>query len=104
MRIQAQSIYLLSGTSLGNSQRDTEDGVGTELGLVGGTIELVQESIDLGLVLDVKVLLDQSRSNDIVDVVDGLGDTLAAPLGLVAISKLAGLVLTYILGYYVLEA
>jgi len=87
--------YLLSSTSLGNSQADTEDGVGTELGLVGGAIKVDEELVNLGLVLDIDALLDQSRADDGVDVLDGLGDTLAKPLGLVAIAKLAGLVLTY---------
>lgn len=87
-------FYLLSGTSLGNGQRDTEDGVGAELALVVSSIKRVEELINLGLVLDVKVLLDQSRANDGVDVGDGLGDTLASPLGLVAIAELNSLVLS----------
>lgn len=91
--------YLLGSTSLGNSQTDTEDGIGAKLGLVGSAIELVEEGIDLGLVLDVDGLLDQGGSNDTVDVVNGLGYALAAPLGLVAISELTSLVLAYILGY-----
>ena len=66
---------LLSGTSLGNSQGDTEDSVGTELALVGGSIELVQELVDLGLVLNIDVLLDEGGANDVVDVLDGLEDT-----------------------------
>jgi hypothetical protein len=90
-------VYLLSSTGLGDSQADTENGVGTELGLVGGTIELVEEGINLGLVLDINVLLDQSRANDVVDVADGLGDTLATPLVLLAVTELASLVLTCLL-------
>lgn len=35
--------------------------------------------------LDVEVLLDESRGNGRVDVLDSLGDTLATPLGLVAV-------------------
>lgn len=66
---------LLSGSSLGNGQRDTEDGVGTELALVGGTIELVQELVDLGLLLNIEVLLDEGGANDLVDVLDGIEDT-----------------------------
>jgi len=66
---------LLSGSSLGNSQGDTEDGVGTELALVGGSIELVQELINLGLVLDIDVLLDDGGGNDLVDVLDGVENT-----------------------------
>jgi hypothetical protein len=85
--------YLLSGTGLGNSQGDTEDGVGTELGLVGGTIEVDEELVDLTLVLDIDVLLDYGGSNGRVDVLDGLGDTFASPLGLVSVTELASLVL-----------
>jgi hypothetical protein len=66
---------LLGGGGLGHSHGDAEDGVGTNLGLVGGTIELVKESINGGLVLDVKVLLDESGSNDLVDVGNSLGHT-----------------------------
>ena len=67
--------HLLSSTSLGDGQRYTENSIGTKLGLVGSTIELVKESIDSGLVLDIEVLLDESRGNDLVDVGDGLGHT-----------------------------
>jgi hypothetical protein len=94
--------YLLSGTCLGNGQTDTEDGVGTELGLVGSTIKFVKECVDLGLVLDIDTLLDQGRGDDGVHILDGLGDTLTTPLLLVAIPKLARFVLSCILGYYLL--
>jgi len=85
---------LLSSTSLGNCQADTKDGVGTKLSLVGSSIEVDEELVKLGLVLDINVLLDDGRSNDLVHVLDRLEDTLATPLGLVAITELAGLVLT----------
>lgn len=90
--VSVEGDTLLSSGSLGDGHGDTEDGVGTELGLVGGTVKLVHELVDGALVLDVEVLLDESGSNDIVDVGDGLEDTLAAPLGLVTITELAGLV------------
>jgi hypothetical protein len=90
----AGSSYLLSRGGLGDSQAHAEDGVGAELGLVGGAIELDEELVDLGLVLDIDVLLDQGRADDRVDVLNGLGDTLATPLGRVAIAELASLVLT----------
>ncbi|KAL2290733.1 hypothetical protein FJTKL_14732 [Diaporthe vaccinii] len=92
--VSVQRDALLSGTGLGNSQGDTEDGVGAELGLVGGAIQLDQEVVDGSLVLDVQAGLDQLGGDDCVDVLDGLQDTLAAPLGLVAITELASLVLT----------
>jgi hypothetical protein len=85
---------LLSSTGLGNGQADTENGVGTKLGLVGGSIEVDQELVNLGLVLDIDVLLDESRGDDLVDILDSLEDTLATPLGLVTVTELASLVLT----------
>ena len=90
-----RDMYLLSGGSLCDSQTDTKDGVGTELALIWSTIEAVQEIIDLGLVLDINVLLDQCWANDIVDVGNSLGDTLSCPLGLVTVAELDSLVLTY---------
>ena len=86
---------LLGGASLGDGQAHTQNGVGTELGLVGSAIEVVEELVDLGLVLDVDVLLDDRGSDDRVDVLDGLEDALAGPLGLVAVAELASLVLAY---------
>ena len=66
---------LLGSGSLGDGQADTQDGVGTEVALVDGAIELVEELVNLGLVLDIDVLLDESRANGLVDVLDGLQDT-----------------------------
>jgi hypothetical protein len=95
-RIEAsyERTNLLSGGGLRNGQGNTKNGVGSQLALVGGTIELVQESVDSGLVLDVDVRRDQSGSNDVVDVANGLEDTLSTPLGLVTVAELDSLVLT----------
>ena len=90
--VSVEGDTLLGSGGLSDGHGDTEDGVGTELGLVGGTIKLVHEVVDGALVLDVEVLLDDGRAENIVDVGDGLEDTLAAPLGLVTITELAGLV------------
>lgn len=73
--VSVERDTLLSSTSLGNGQADTEDGVGTKVLLVGRAVELVQELVNLGLVFDVEVLLDDGRSDLLVDVGDGLGDT-----------------------------
>lgn len=94
--VSVERDTLLGSTGLGDSQTDTENGVGTELGLVGGTVELEEELVDLALVLDVNLLLDERGANDLVDVLDGLENTLASPVGLVAVTELASLVLTYI--------
>lgn len=90
--VSVEGDTLLGSGGLSDGHGDTEDGVGTELGLVGGTIKLVHEVVDGALVLDIKVLLDEGGTEDIVDVGDGLEDTLAAPLALVTVTELAGLV------------
>ena len=64
--------HLVSGSGLRDSHGDTEDGVGTELALVGGTVELDEEVINLLLRGDGDLGVDQSRGNDLVDVLDGL--------------------------------
>lgn len=66
---------LLGSTSLGNSQADTQDSISTKLALVGGSIELVEQGIDCGLVLDIDILLDESGSKDLVDILDSGQDT-----------------------------
>lgn len=117
--VSVEGNTLLGSTSLGNGQADTQDGVGTEVGLVGGAIKLVEELINLGLVLHIDVLLDEGRANGLVNVLDGLENTcschwsvmrihmrasqadmtevrtLATPAGLVTITELDGLVLAY---------
>lgn len=67
--------YLLCCTSFGSSNTDTQDSIGTELSLVGGTVELEQEVVHCLLIGDVDTSLDQLWSNDLIDVVDRLGDT-----------------------------
>jgi hypothetical protein len=93
--VSVERHTFLSSAGLGNGKTDTQDSVGTQLGLISGTIELVEELVNGALILYVKALLDNSRRNDIVDIVDGLGDTLATPLALVSVTELASLVLTY---------
>ena len=90
--VSVEGDTLLGGGGLSDGHGDTEDGVGTKLSLVLGSIELVEESVDSGLVLDVDVLLDQSRGDLLVDVGNSLGHTLTTPLALVTIAELASLV------------
>ena len=67
--------HLLSGTSLRDGHRDTEDGIGTELGLVVGSIELDEEVVDLLLGSDGDLSLNQLGSDGVVDGSNGLEDT-----------------------------
>lgn len=73
--VSVERDTLLSSTSLSDSQADTEDGISAEVGLVGSSVKLVEELVNLGLVLHIDVLLDESRANGLVDVLDGLEDT-----------------------------
>ena len=85
--VSVEGDTLLGGSSLGNSQGDTEDGVGTKVALVGSAVELVEELVNLGLVLDIDVLLDESGANGLVNVLDSLQDTCDRTIG-VNFSKL----------------
>lgn len=73
--VGVQRNTLLGSTSLGNTQTDTQNGIGTQLSLVGSSIELFKEVIDLGLVFNIDVLLDEGRSDDFIDVLDGSQNT-----------------------------
>jgi hypothetical protein len=92
--IVAVRSHLVSGTGLGDSHRDTQDGVSSELSLVSGSVELDEQVIDLLLLGDVKTALDEGLGDDVVDVGNGLGDTLTHVGVLVSITELNGLVHT----------
>lgn len=83
---------LLGRSGLRNGHGDTKDGIGAQVLLVLCAVELIQERVYGRLVLDIKLLLDESRRDGVVDVGDSFGDTLATPLGLVSIAEFAGLV------------
>jgi len=82
---------LLEGScSTADAHGDTKDGVGAKLALVGGAVDLHHELIDLGLLGDIHA--DQLGSEDGVDVLNSLQNTLAHVDGLVTITKLASLI------------
>jgi hypothetical protein len=91
-RYRQPSTYLLSGTGLGNGHGDTQDGVGTQLALVRGSVQLDQKVVNLLLLSDLETALNEGLGDDVVDVGDGLGDTLAHVGVLVSIPELNGLV------------
>ena len=68
-------VHLFSSSSFSDTQAHTENGICTEICLVGRPIKLDEELVDLGLVLDIDILLDDGGCNDFVDVVDSLQDT-----------------------------
>ena len=77
------------GSGAGDGQRHAQDGVGTELGLVGGTVRGNQRGIDGALVEGVEA--HDGVSALVIDVLDGLRNALAQVATLVAIAQLAGL-------------
>ena len=85
---------LLASASLGSSDRNTQDGIGTELTLIGGAVQLDQEVVNLFLGRDRNARLDQLRGDHVVHVGNSLVDTLADPLARVLVTQLDGLVHT----------
>lgn len=70
-----QGDTLLRGGSLSDGDGDTEDGVGTEFALVGGSVELDEEVVDFFLLGDFEAGLEDLGGDDVVHVGDGLEDT-----------------------------
>ncbi len=65
---------LLSSSGLRHSQTDSQDRVGSEIGLVLRTIKLIEELVNFILIFDIDVFLDQGGANGRVNIVYGLGD------------------------------
>ncbi len=65
---------LLCGTSLCNGETYTKDGVSTELSLIGGSIQLDEEVINIFLGGNRETALDKFGSNYLVYMINGLGD------------------------------
>ena len=76
-KVLVQRDVLLGCCSLGCCNGYAEDGIGTELALVGCAVELDQEVVDLSLLRDFEARLDQCGCDGVVDVSDGLGNTFA---------------------------
>ena len=71
---------LLCCGSLRDGHGDAEDSVCAELGLILCAIELVDELVDLGLVLNVQLGLNELGCDHIVHVGDGFCYTYQTPL------------------------
>lgn len=67
---------LLTSAGLSNSDGNTEDGVGTKFSLVGSAIKLDEEVINILLLGHSEAALNEGRGDDVVNVVDSLGNTL----------------------------
>ena len=72
----------------GDTQGDSQNGVGAQVFLVGCAIEICQQQIDLLLAGD--VLAEQRRGDRVVDVTDSVADGLAHPQ-VTAVTQLDGL-------------
>ena len=79
------------GSSLSHSEGNAEDGIGTEVRLGWSAVEGEHLLVDSALLEYTAAL--ESRSDDVVDVGNSLGGTLAEITALVAVAKLESLVL-----------
>jgi hypothetical protein len=86
--VAVQRQLELGGGGLGHGQRDAEDGVGAQAGLVVGAVQVEQQPVDVALLEGVEA--DQGVVDLAVDVADGLEHALAA-VALVAVAQLDGL-------------
>ncbi len=77
------------GGGVRDGQRDAQHGVGAELALVVGPVELDHGGVDLALVGGVEA--DDLLGDRLVDVLDSLQDALAQVARLVAVAQLDGL-------------
>ena len=87
--VQRQPQALAGG--LGAGQGGPQNGVGPQAALVGGAVQLDEELVDVGLIQDVQA--DEGLGDVMVDILHGLGGTLAQVTGRVAIPELTGLIL-----------
>ena len=83
--VQRQARRL--GRGAGDGQRHAQDGVGAELGLVGGTVRGDQRGIDGALIEGIEAY--DGIGALVVNVLDGLRNALAQVAALVAIAQLA---------------
>lgn len=83
---------LLGGTGLADGQGHTQDGVGAELALVLGAVQLQHEVIDGSLVHHIQIGLDQLGAQGVVDMTHSLQHGLAMVVGLVVVAQLQSFV------------
>jgi hypothetical protein len=74
------------GRRVGCGERHAQDGVGTELALVGRAVQGYERSIEAGLVG--RIHAKDLGSDDVADVGDGLLHTLATEASLVTVAQL----------------
>ena len=67
--------HFLASAGLGNGNRDTKDGVGTEITLVRCTVKLDEEVINILLLGDFEAGRDKLRGDNLVDVCNSLRNT-----------------------------
>ena len=89
--VSVQRNTLVSCPSLAHGHGHTQDGVGSQLGLVVCTVQRQHQAVNLLLFNRIHALGNNLGSNQVVDVVDGLHDALAVP-GVGLVPQLQGLI------------
>ena len=87
-QVAVQGLVQLGRRRFGKRQGNTQNGVGPQFGLVECAVQGIHEGIRRGLFRGFQT--DQGRSNDVTDVVYGLGDSLALVAGCVAVPEFPG--------------
>ena len=79
LALMSELTNLLRRSRLSNSQTYAQNGIGTKIRLIFGPVKLNEKFINLGLVLDIKILLDELGANSVVNILHGFQDTFSAP-------------------------
>lgn len=85
--------YLSSGSSPRTGHADAQDGIRPEATLVFRAIQFPHESVNASEALaDIEFVLNDSRPEDMIDVVDGLQNALPVICRFVAVAQFEGFV------------
>ena len=90
--VSVQRHAFVGGAGLADGHGDAQDGVGAQVVLVVGAVQLQHHCVNVFLVDGVQVGFDQCGGNDVVDIVHGLDHSLAVPFGLVFVPQLQSLI------------
>ena len=80
------------GGGFGDGEADTEDGVGAEIGFVGGPVEAEHDAVEH--VLGGRAFAEEGRGNHIIHALHGLLHALAEEALFVAVTQFPGFVFT----------
>merc|ERR1712012_1073791 len=84
--VSVQRHAFMGGTGLAHGHRNAQNSVSAQVVLVVRAVQLQHHFVDILLVDGIQVGSDQGRGDDVVDIVDGFGHSLAVPFGFLLVS------------------